>query len=166
LLIGVRQGRLSGGELGLPLVDSGLERLLFNREEHLVLFDLVAILEQAGTEKSRHPRPQIDLFERLGPPYELELFGHRAQLCRLDQDRRRRPGLLRIRREADQDCELNGKQRKEATQHHYTPHRDATGQEINTPTGIAGDNLFAGVCHHWCCRKPHSNTVTVPLARS
>jgi hypothetical protein len=56
--------------------------------------DFVAVLEQAGTEKALHARPQIDLFQRLGAPDELRLFGHRQQFRRLHQHRRRLPGLL------------------------------------------------------------------------
>ena len=74
LLIGIGERRLRGGELGLALVDRGLERLLLDREDHLVLFDLVAVLEQARTEKTLHASPQIDFFERLGAADKLGLL--------------------------------------------------------------------------------------------
>jgi hypothetical protein len=56
--------------------------------------DFVAVLEQAGTEKALHARPQIDLFQRLSPTDELGLLGHRSQLGRRNQHRRRRTALL------------------------------------------------------------------------
>ena len=88
------------GELGFALVDRSFERLPLDREDHLVFLDGVAVLEQARTEKTLHARPQIDFFERLGAPDKLGLFGHRPQLGRLDQHRRRRAGLLGIGRTA------------------------------------------------------------------
>ena len=113
LLVGIGERRLRGSELGLALVDRGFERLLLDREDHLVLFDLVAVLEQARTEETLHARPQIDFFERLGAPDKLGLFGHRPQLGRLDQDRRRRPALLRVRRKADQHREPQWRRRQQ-----------------------------------------------------
>ena len=53
------------------LFDGGLERLLLDRENDLGFLDFVAVLEQAGTEKALHARPQIGLFQRLGAPDEL-----------------------------------------------------------------------------------------------
>jgi hypothetical protein len=93
LLFGIGEGRLGGGELGLTLVDRRFERFLLDGEDHLALFDLVPVLEQARTEETLDAGSQIDFFEGLGTPDELELFGHRAQLGRLDQHRRRPRGL-------------------------------------------------------------------------
>jgi hypothetical protein len=109
LLIGVGERCLSGGELGFALVDRGFERLALDREDHLAFFHFVAILEQAGPEKTLHASPQIDFFERLGATDKLGLLGHRAELRRLDQDRWRWSGLLGMRRQADQGCDLCGK---------------------------------------------------------
>ena len=126
LLVGIRERRLRRGELGLALVDRGFERLLLDREDHLALFDLVAVLEQAGTEEALHTRPQIDLFERLGAPDELGLLGHRAQLGRLDQHRRRRPGLLgKCGRESGQGRKHDENER-EMFSSHDRPQRPTT----------------------------------------
>jgi hypothetical protein len=82
---------------GLPLIDRGCERLLLDREDHLVLFDQVAVLEQAGPEVAAHPGPYLDLFERVGPADKLGLLGSRTRLGGLHQHGRRRCGLLRAR---------------------------------------------------------------------
>ena len=114
LLIGVGERRLGGGELRLALVDRGFERFLLDREHDLALFDLVAVLEQAGTEETLHPRPQIDLFERLRASDKLGLFGHGPQLGRRHEHCGRRTALLRQKR-ADRPMPKTRKKQKKTT---------------------------------------------------
>ena len=47
---------MRGGELRLALIDRGLERFLFDREDHLAFLNVVSVLEQAGTKESCHSR--------------------------------------------------------------------------------------------------------------
>ena len=97
MLIRVDKPRLGRGQLSLPLVNRGFERLFLDREHDLAFFDIVSVLEQPSTEKALHAGPQIDFFKRLGPPDVLGLLFHGPQLRRLDQDSRHRSRLLGVR---------------------------------------------------------------------
>ena len=119
-MIGIGECCLGSGELGLALVDRSVERLTFDCENHLALFDVVAVLEQAPAEKALHARPKIDLFERLGPPDELGLFSHRPEFRRLNEDRRGSRSWLLARRDLGRGRK-HSESEKEVTRSHFTP---------------------------------------------
>ena len=121
LLIGIGERGLGGGALGLALVDRGLERLRLDREDDLAFLTASPSLNLRGPRKPLHPRPQIDLFDRFRAPDKLRLLGHRPQLGWLDQHRRRRPALLRVRRKADQHRNRRGEDENKMSPCHRIP---------------------------------------------
>jgi hypothetical protein len=90
---GVDLRRLGLGEIGLLLIDRRLVGVLFDAEQKVAGFDLLAFGEIALLDEAGDARDDVDLVDGHDPADEIAGFRHRTADHLTDRDRRRRGAL-------------------------------------------------------------------------